>query len=150
MMMSGSWRRKRPQRLAEGHAHRLVDGHLHDALDVVFDRVLGGQQFGINRVDAAQAGIQRRGLAATGRAGDNENAVGPQDHLGHVIMDVFGKTERFDVQADRPAVQHAQHDRFAKLRRQRGHAQVDLPVAHREIDAPVLRQAPFGNVQVRT
>ena len=66
------------------------------------------------RIDPAQAGIKRGGFAGTGRAGDDEDAVGPLDDFGHVIMDVFGKTERLDFQVHRRAVQHAQHDRFAE------------------------------------
>ena len=69
------------QRFAEGHADRFIDGHLHDAFDVIFDRVFGGEQFGIDGVDPAQAGIKRGRFAAAGRAGDDENAVGPHGSL---------------------------------------------------------------------
>ena len=89
MMMSGSWRRKERSALPKVMPTRFVDGHLHDAFDVVFDRVLGGEQLGIDRVDPAQAGVKRGGLAAAGRAGDDEDAVGLLDGLGDVIVDVF-------------------------------------------------------------
>ena len=35
---------ERAQRFAEGQPHRFIDRHLHDALDIVFDRVLCRQQ----------------------------------------------------------------------------------------------------------
>ncbi len=64
-------------------------------------------------------------------------------------MQVFGKSQRVEVKIDRRAVEHAQHDGFAELRRQRGHAEVNRAVGHVITDATVLRQPPLGNVQVR-
>ena len=52
----------------EGQPDRFVHRHLHDSFEVVFDRFLRGQQFGIDRVDLAQAGIERRGFSRAGRA----------------------------------------------------------------------------------
>ena len=77
---------------------------------VVFDGVLGGQQLGVNGVNAAQAGIERGGFAATGGAGGDENAIGPLDGFDDVIVKVFGETERFDFEIDGRAIEHAQHD----------------------------------------
>ena len=39
----------------EGQADRFVHRHLHDAVEVVLDRFLGGQQLGVDRVDLSQA-----------------------------------------------------------------------------------------------
>ena len=136
------------QRLAEGQPDGFVDGHLHDPFDVVFDRVLGGEQLRVNGVDAAQAGIKGGGLAATGRAGGDDNAVGPLNGFDDVIVEVLGEAQRFDFEIDRRPIEHAQHDRFAELRGQRRDAQIDDAVAQRIADAPVLRQAALRDVQV--
>ena len=128
MMMSGSWRKKERSALPKVMPDRLVDRHLHDAFDVKFHRVLGRQQLGVNGVDPAQTGIKRGGLAATGRAGDHEDAVGPENDLGDEVIDVLGQAEGLDFQIDRRAVQHAQHDRFAERGGQGRHAQIHLAV----------------------
>ena len=70
----------------------------HDAVNIKFDGILGGQQFRVDDVDAAEAGIERGGLAGAGGSGDDENAVGPLDHLADEFMDVFRKTERLQLE----------------------------------------------------
>ena len=54
-ILSGSCRRMRPQALGEGVADRRVDRHLHDAVDVVFDRVLGRDELVLDRVQFVRA-----------------------------------------------------------------------------------------------
>ena len=112
-----------PQKCAEhsrkSQADRFVHRHLHDAFEIVFDRLFCGEQFRIDRVDLAQTGIKRRRFSGAGRPGHDENAVRTIDHFEQVIVDVIGHAERFEVEIDDAAIQHAQHDAFAKLRRQR-------------------------------
>ena len=139
---------ERAQGFAESQPHRLIDRHLHDAFDIVFDGVLGRQQLRVDGVDPAQAGIKRGGFAATGRPGDDHNAIGPLDGLDGIIVEVLGEAKRFDLQIDGRAVQNAQHDRFAELSGQGGDAQIDHAIAHGESDAPVLWHAALGNIQV--
>ena len=81
--------------------------------------------------------------------GDDENAVRPIDDLEDVIVDVIGHAERFEVEIHGRAIEHAQHDAFAKLRRQRRDAQVDRAAGDVLLDAAVLRQAALGDVHVR-
>ena len=71
----------RPQALGERVADRRVDGHLHDAVDVVLDRVLGGDQLVLDRVQLVQRAVERGRLAGAGRTGDQHDAVGLADHL---------------------------------------------------------------------
>ena len=86
--------------LAEGQAHGLVDGDLHDAFDVIFDGVFGGEQLGVNGVYSTQAGIEGGGFAAAGWAGGNENDIWPLNGFGDVIVNKFRESERFDFQVD--------------------------------------------------
>ncbi len=60
-----------------------------------------------------------------------------------------GMLERLQVEVDRGAVEHAQHDALAVLGRQRGDAQVHRAVGDVALDAAVLRQAALGDVEVR-
>src|SRR4029077_4373410 len=121
---------ERAQGLAERQAHALVDGDLHDAFDVIFDGVLGGQQLRVDGIDAAQARVKGRRFAAAGRARDDHDAVGAQNGFGGEIVDELGQAEGFDFEVDRGAVQNAEHDGFAELRGQGRDAQVDDAGAH--------------------
>ena len=94
---------KRAEGAAEGQADGFVDGHLHDAFDVIFDRVLGGEELGVNGVDPAQAGIEGGRLAAAGRAGDHDDAVGALDGLGDVIVEVLGEAQAPRVPGSPPS-----------------------------------------------
>ena len=85
----------------EIQADAFVDGNLDDAVNVVLDGVLGGEELGVDRVDAAQGGVERGGLAGTGRAGDDEDAIGFLDRLGDVGVDGIGQAEVFEGEVDR-------------------------------------------------
>ncbi len=69
----------RAQRGGKRQADLLADLHLVDAGQDIFDRVLDGDDFAVGPVDEMQAGIKRRRLAGTGRAGDEQDAVGHGD-----------------------------------------------------------------------
>ena len=47
------------------------------------------------------------------------------------------------------AIENAQHDALALHRRHGGDAQIDVLAAHGGLDAPVLRQPPLGDVEMR-
>ena len=68
-----------PQNGAQPVGERQVDSgidvNLSDPVDLVLDRVLDSDDVQLRRVDALQGGIQRRALAAAGRAGDQNDAV---------------------------------------------------------------------------
>ena len=66
-----------------------VDWNLHDAVDVVFDRLLGREELVPFFVDPAQAGIERRGLAGASWARDDYNAVGLVDIRANVVTMTF-------------------------------------------------------------
>jgi len=57
---------------------------MHSA-DVAFDRILGGEDLGINLVDLAEAGIKRRRLAGTGRSSAVKDPVWLDDGFLNVI-----------------------------------------------------------------
>ena len=65
-----------PQRGGEGHADVGLDHDLVDAGEFVLDRVFHGDDFLVRPVDDVEAGVKRGGLAGTGGAGDEQNAVG--------------------------------------------------------------------------
>ena len=97
----------------------------------------------------SQAGVERRRLAAAGRAGDQHHAVRQFQRPFEAGPDVLGQAELFVVEIDGGAVEHAQHHLLAVERRHRRHAEVDLVAAHRQLDAAVLRQPALGDVEPR-
>ena len=52
--------KKGTQHPREGQPDAFVHRHLNDAFEIILDRFLGGKQLGIDRIDLAQTGIQRR------------------------------------------------------------------------------------------
>ena len=75
-MMSGILPQDGPQAGGEGDADVVIDRNLNDAVDVVLDRVFGGDQLVLDDVQLAQGGVERGGFARAGRAGDEHDAVG--------------------------------------------------------------------------
>src|ERR1700730_17907091 len=80
---------------------------LHNSLEIVFDRVLGGEQFGIDRVDLSQTGVKRGRLTGAGRTCGDENSVRPIDYFENIIVDVIGHAKHLEIEVDRAAIEYA-------------------------------------------
>ena len=106
---------KRAQYTSEGEPDCFVNGNLNDSVQIVFNRLFRGQQFGIDRVDFAQARIKRRRFSRTGWTGGNENSVWPIDDFENVIVDVFRQAKHFEIEIHGRAIEHAQNNAFAEL-----------------------------------
>ena len=65
----------RAQAAGERHAGPCVDLHLVHAGDLHFDRILERDDVVGRRLDRVQRRVQRRRLAAAGRAGDQDHAL---------------------------------------------------------------------------
>ena len=138
----------RAQRRREREADLVVDRHLHDAVDVVLDRVLGGDDLFGNLIELVERRIERRRLAGAGRTGDEHDAVGFVDHLAEGGQGDRVHANLGEVEADVGAVQDADDHRLAEHRRQHADAHVHGVAADVELDAAVLGHAPLGDVQV--
>ena len=57
--------------------------------------------------------------------------------------------ERLEIEVDGRAIEHAQDDAFAELRRQSRNAQIDRAAGDVFLDAAILREAALGDVHVR-
>ena len=82
----------------------VIDLHLIDALQVVLDRILSGDDLSIRPIKGAHRCIKRCGLSRTGRAGHKNNSVGALDQLVEFLEILFTKPEltnpNFDVGPD--------------------------------------------------
>ncbi len=59
---------KSAKRRGKVKADFLVDVHLDDSRQVVFDRVLSGEDLHVGSINGIQRRIQRRGFSRTGRS----------------------------------------------------------------------------------
>ena len=90
--------------------------------------------------------IERRRLAAAGRAGDQDDSFWARDHPLEFAKLRFGEPQSGERNQPFLAVEDAQDDVFAVDRRLRRGAKIDLSAAHIERDASVLRRARLGDV----
>ena len=94
--------------------------------------------------------MQRGGLARAGRAHAQHHAVGPLDRVAQALE--VGRRQAQPVQGQRARRgQDAHHHVFEPVvGGYRGHAQFDAMLRReaREVDLPVLRLAPFADVQL--
>ena len=144
---------ERAQRRGEVQADVLADLHLVDADQVELDRVLGGHDVGFHRVDLRDGRIERVGLAAAGRPGDQHHAP----RLGDGVLELG---QRLGLEAELRHVEHqlvlveeTKDDLFAEQRRQARDAEVDFlgraVDGEADLDAAVLRQPLFRDVELR-
>ena len=149
MMTSGSWRTMCRRPGGERQADLRIDVDLVDPVHLVFHRVFDGDDLLVRQVDALERGIERGGLAAAGRAGDQENAVRQAGEVLHARQHAVVEAQPAQVvEIARGAVEQAHHHAFAVERRQRGDAQVHFAAQDLDLDAAVLRQAALGDVQL--
>ena len=103
-------------------------------------------RFGL--VDAVDARVERRRLAAAGRAGDEDDAVGPADEPVHQRVLARAEAEVRQVEQDARLVEQAHDDALvAAARRDGADADVEALAGDLLGDAPVLRQALLGDVE---
>ena len=84
-----------PEHPREIKADGFVDRDLDNAVDVILDGILGGEELGIDGIDPAQRCVEGRRFSSTRRTGDDEDAVWLLDRLGDVVVDVIGEAEIF-------------------------------------------------------
>ena len=151
-MMFGSWRRKRAQRGGEVEADLVLDLDLVDPGQVELHRVLGGHDVGVGLVERGDRGVERVGLARSGGARDQHDAVGLGDRALEALERVRLEAQLGHVQHELRLVEQPQHDLLAPEGGQRGDAEVHVAAAvldlEADLDAAVLGQALLRDVQL--
>src|SRR5690606_40340642 len=114
-----------------------------------FHRVFRGPDFGVRRIEVTQHRMQRGRLTRTGRAADEEQAVGLADHILQDRQVVLAETELVD--RNRFARRQNPHDDilYTALHGNRRDAKFDIKRPELlELDLAVLRLTALGNVQI--
>ena len=138
----------RTQRMGEIQPDRRFGLDLVDTLDLVFDRILDGDDLHVGRIEFRQRRVQRGGLAGTGRARNQQDAVRLFQHFLELRQEFVGEAELVEIQHHGFAIEQAHHHRFAVRGWNSAHAQVELLALHAQHDATVLRQTPFRDVEL--
>ena len=99
---------------------------LIDALEVVLNGILGGDDFFVGTIQHRERGIQRGGFTATSRTRDQENAVGFANDLVERVQHVLFKTQVQQTNAHAIWTQNTKHHAFAVCRGTRADTKVDL------------------------
>ena len=148
MMMSGSARSIERRPRAKVRPALRVHLHLVDALELVLDRVLDGDDVLVDRVHLGQRGVQGGGLARAGRPGDQHRAVGLVEAGLEAGAGLAVHAQRVQVQQRLALVQQAHDDALAVHGGHAHDAHVDRPLLHGQAHAAVLGHALLGDVQV--
>ena len=139
---------ERAQARREGQVDLRVDLRLRDALELVLDRILDGEDVEVGRVDLGEAGVERRRLARAGRAGDQQDAVRPVDESSRSAR---GDRRRSRCRRGRGAPSSRSSRRMVMRSpcggRRGGDAHVDVLAGDLAADAAVLRQPLLGDVE---
>ena len=114
------------QRRGETQPAALVDLHLSDAGNVVFHGILHGHGVELGEVQPLQHGVQRRGLAAAGGTGVEDDAVGDLQQILDPRQLRALASQPFEP-AQRPLAVEKAQDRFlAADGGKRGNAEIDF------------------------
>ena len=70
-----------------GEGQVLIHIHLalNQAFNVIFHRIFGGEDLGLNVIEFVERGVQRSGLAGTGWTSDDDNSVGLVDQRAQLL-----------------------------------------------------------------
>ena len=137
------------QDAAEGGGEGQVDFRLHgdldDAVELVFDRVLDGDDAALLDVERAEECVERGALAAAGGAGDEHDAVRQREECADFFLVLGVEPEAGEVEA--LLAKEAKADIFAVNARDGGDADIDRLACDFEGDAAILRAAALGDVE---
>ncbi len=152
-ILSGSWRRMERRPRAKVRPFFLVDGNLGDAADLVFDRVLDGDDLVFVALDLVERGVERGGFAGAGGTGDEHHAVGLADVAAEAAEIFFSEAHHVEREvaelfAHRFFVEDAEDGVFAMHGGHDGDAEVDEAALVADAEAAVLRDAALGDVEL--
>ena len=113
------------QRAGEGETGGSVDLHLLDVFDLVFDRILNGEDIDVLSAQLQQHGVQGGRLAAAGGAGGQKQAMAAAEGVIDPLPVELAQANLIQGFQALRGVQQAQHHALAVNGRHHGNAQID-------------------------
>ena len=149
--MSGSCRKMLRSECGERQTDFRVYLNLIDAVELIFDRVFGGDDLGgiVCEFPRARYTAWWFFRSRSGRSPARCRAAW-SINWWNVLYIVLFHAELLEFELHRALVEDTHDDAFAMDHRNDRHAHVDLAAAHLQLDAAVLRQPFFGDVQAAT
>jgi len=95
-----------------------------------------------------RCGVQSGGLSGAGRTGDEEDAVRLADDVLELLEHLALEAEVRERQLNRPPVEDTHDDAFAEDHRDDADTEVYLSIADLDLEAAVLGDAAFGDVEI--
>ena len=128
----------------------LINVHLalNEAFDVIFHRVLGGENLGLDVIQLIESGVQRSGLAGTGRTSDDDNSVGLIDERAQFLKVIIAQADAVQRELHVGTVKNTEHHALTEHGGKHSDAQVNGPGIKAHFHATVLRQAAFRNIEL--
>ena len=108
----------RPQYSIERQLNVISNLALIHPRKVVFNRVLRRNNLLVGLIKLLQSGVQRRSLAASGRASNQEDTVGPLDYLLELLEVILLKSKSLDAYIHRIRTQNSQNNARTMVPRQ--------------------------------
>src|SRR5829696_2714679 len=137
-----------PQTRGEGQADLGVDLDLVQPRYLELHGVLDGYDVLLRGVDLVQGGVERGGLAATRRPGDQDGPVRPAEDGLVALVVPRREAQLLQVGVHGGRVEQPQDYLLAVGRGQRGDPEVYLLLVELDGEAPVLGHPLLGDVQV--
>ena len=148
-MMSGSCRRNARRRDREGEPRLFVHVDLVRSGSWISAGSSAVEMLTPGLVQDIEARVQRHGLAAAGRARDENHPVRAADRLDQRFLLVRLVAQRLDAELDAGRVEDTHHDLLAEQRRQRADPEVDrLRLRQHDLHPAVLRHALLRDVEL--
>src|SRR5271156_1623440 len=140
------------QAAGEGEALLFVHGNLSDASDLVFGRVLDGDDFVFVVLDFVDGGVQRCSFSGASGSGDEDHAVGflnvaTEAGFVRAVETDYVECQVTEFLAESFFVEDTQHGVFAVDGGHDGNAEVHEATFVTHAEATVLRDAAFGDIE---
>src|ERR1700730_5483201 len=134
---------------SKGDPGQTVDLDLVDVLERVLNRIFDRHDVLLHPVELADGGIERGRLAAAGRPGDEDYAVGRLDQLLERLQRGRRKPERVESKDGAGSLEQPEHYLLAPNRFDGADADIEGPAVHRRLNLAVLTVPAVDDIQVR-
>ncbi len=124
-----------------------MDLKLIDAGEVEFNGVFDGADVDVGVVDFGKGGVEGGGFSGAGGAGDEDEAVGLFEDFFVIAEHFVGEAEFLKVHGNVAVIDDADDGFFTVFFEHRGDAEIDGAAFEQDMDAAVLGEAAFGNVE---
>src|SRR3954447_27048627 len=138
---------ERAHRRGEGQPDRRLGLRLVDTRNLIFDGILNGKDLSRRLVQDRQHCRERRGLSASSRAGDQDQAMRQRQQAAQRCFIAAEQSNLAQIEQAAVARQQTYNNALSVLRRHGGDADIDLGSSDPRPRRAVLRQPAFRDIK---